>query len=136
MGGSLWKPLASFQHGPGHRHHTTHTGYQSMWFYQSLHSRIHPVNKTVVNFSCFCCHLLIFFQNKHFQKILSGTLSESQTVWIQIRTDALLVLMWVQIVCKCYQQTTKVTASKERVKRQTIALPIFFLWWLGREGEG
>ena len=31
-----------------------------------------------------------------------------QTVWIQIRTDILSVLIWVQTVCKCYQQTTKV----------------------------
>ena len=46
-----------------------------------------------------------------------GTLSECQTVWIQIRTDILLVLIWVQTVCKGYQQTTwKVAASKERVK--------------------
>ena len=37
-------------------------------------------------------------------------------VWIQIRTDVLLVLMWVLTVCKGYQQMTKVTASTERVK--------------------
>ena len=30
-----------------------------------------------------------FFSKLTFQKILSGTLSESQTVWIQIRTDIL-----------------------------------------------
>ena len=39
-----------------------------------------------------------------------------QTVWIQIRTDILSVLIWVQTVCKGYQQTTKVASSKERVK--------------------
>ena len=44
-----------------------------------------------------------FFQNYFFQKILSGTLSECQTVWIQT-------------VCKGYQQTTKVASCKERVK--------------------
>ena len=59
-----------------------------------------------------------FFQNQLFQKILSGTLSECQTVWIQIRTDILLVLIWVQTVCKCNQQTTKVAASMERVKHK------------------
>ena len=53
-----------------------------------------------------------FFQNYFFQKILSGTLSEWQTVWIQIRTDILSVLIWVQTVCKGYQQTTLVAASK------------------------
>ena len=55
-----------------------------------------------------------FFQNQLFLKILSGT-SECQTVWIQIRTDILSVLLWVQTVCKGYQQTTKVTTSMERV---------------------
>ena len=34
---------------------------------------------------------------------------------MQIRTDVLSVLIWVQTVCKCYQQITKVTASIERV---------------------
>ena len=59
------------------------------------------------NFSCFSCHL---------QKILSGTISECQTVWTQIRTD---ILIWLQIVCKGYQQTTKVAASKERRIQKT-----------------
>ena len=40
-------------------------------------------------------HLFFFFQ-----KIPSGTWSECQTVWIQIKTDILLVLIWVQTVCK------------------------------------
>ena len=38
-----------------------------------------------------------------------------QTVWIQIRTDVRSVLFLVQTVCKGYQQTTKITAGKERV---------------------
>ena len=33
-------------------------------------------------------------------------------------TDILLVLIWVQTVCKIYQQTTNATASKEGVRRQ------------------
>ena len=33
-------------------------------------------------------------------------------VSIQIWTDVLSVLIWVQTVCKCNQQTTKVAASK------------------------
>ena len=52
----------------------------------------------------------------NFQKILSGTLKECQTVWVQIRTDIMSVLIGVQTVCKGYQQTTKVAASKEKVK--------------------
>ena len=37
-----------------------------------------------------------------------------KTVWIQISTDALLVLICVQTVCKGYKQTAKVAASTER----------------------
>ena len=33
--------------------------------------------------------------------------SGSQTVWIQIRPDSLSGLIWVQTICKSYQQTTK-----------------------------
>ena len=40
-------------------------------------------------------------------------------VWIQIRTDQIrvrmLTLIWLRTIYKGYQQTTKVTASKERV---------------------
>ena len=38
------------------------------------------------SFSGFYCRLLTFFKINFFQKILSGTLSECQMVWIQIRT--------------------------------------------------
>ena len=47
-----------------------------------------------------------FFQNQLFQKILSGIPSECQTDWIQIRPDILSGLIWVQTVCKGYEQTT------------------------------
>ena len=40
-----------------------------------------------------------------FRKTLSGIPSECQTVWIQIRPDILSGLIWVQTVCKSYQQT-------------------------------
>ena len=66
--------------------------------------------------SCFRCGLLIFFQNYCFKKILSGMLSEyvCQTVWVQIRNDLLLVLIWVQTDCKgLYQQTTGIIASNQ-----------------------
>ena len=45
------------------------------------------------------------------------------TVWIQLTTDVLLVLIWVQTVCEGYQPTTNIVASKERVK-----LPIYILY--------
>ena len=57
------------------------------------------------------------FSKYFFQKHLSGTLSECQTVCIQIRTHVLLVLIWEQTVCKGYQQTTKVAANKKRVRK-------------------
>ena len=53
-----------------------------------------------------------FFFNYLFQKNLSGIPSESQSVWIQIRTGALSGLIWVQTVCKAYQQMTNL-CSKE-----------------------
>ena len=65
------------------------------------------------NFSGFCCRLLFFKIN--FVKILSRTLSECQMFWIQMRTDVLSVLIWVQTVFKGYKQTTNVATSKESV---------------------
>ena len=55
------------------------------------------------------------FQNELFQKILSETLSECQTVWIQIRPDRMSGLVLVQTVCQNYQQTTKFAAGRQRV---------------------
>ena len=49
-----------------------------------------------------------FFQNHFFQKILSGIPSEYETDLIRIRPDILSGLIWVQPVCKGYQQTTLV----------------------------
>ena len=49
-----------------------------------------------------------FIQKEKNKNILSGTLSEYLTVWIQTMSDVLSVLIWVQTVYKGYQQTTKV----------------------------
>ena len=54
------------------------------------------------------------FQNQHIWKGLSGTPSECQKVWIQIKPDILSDLIWVQTVCKNYQQTTLV--EKDLIK--------------------
>ena len=64
--------------------------------------------------SCFCCRLLMFFKIIFFQKLLSGTLSDCQTVWIQFRNDILSGLIWVQTVCKDYQQMRKYAPWQER----------------------
>ena len=57
------------------------------------------------------------FSKFFFQNILSGTWSECQTVWIQITADYQSVMICVQTVCKVYQKTTKVAASKESLGR-------------------
>ena len=49
-----------------------------------------------------------FFQNQIFQKHLSGIPSDYQTNWIQIRPHIMSGLVWVQSVCKDYEQTTLV----------------------------
>ena len=49
-----------------------------------------------------------FFQTQLFLSILSGIPSECQIVWIQVRPNILSGLIWVQSVCKSYQQTTLV----------------------------
>ena len=41
-----------------------------------------------------------------FPKILLGIPSECETDWVQIRPDILSGLIWVQNICKSYQQTT------------------------------
>ena len=64
------------------------------------------------NFSCFC-RLLAYFKINFFKKIFREY-NQCQTVWIQIRTDALSVLIWGQTVCKGYQQTAKMTSSMVR----------------------
>ena len=46
--------------------------------------------------------LLLLFFLKH----LSGISVECQAVWNQIMPDVLSGLIWVQIVCKGFQQTT------------------------------
>ena len=66
------------------------------------------------NFACFLSSA-DFFQNQLFRKICSGIPLECQAVWIQIRPDILSGLIWIQNICKGYQQTT---LSRQRVKRK------------------
>ena len=46
------------------------------------------------------------FQNQLFPKVLSGIPSECQTDGIQISLEKMSGLIWVQYVCKSYQQMT------------------------------
>ena len=68
------------------------------------------------NFSSFWCRLLTFFKINFFKKNFRNTI-RCQTIWSRSKTNVLWVLIWVQTVCKGYQQTTKVTASMERVEK-------------------
>ena len=52
------------------------------------------------NCSCFYFRLLTFFKIKFLNINHPGPPSECQTVWIQIKTDIVLVIIWVQTVCK------------------------------------
>ena len=68
------------------------------------------------NCSCFYFRLLTFFKTKFIELNHQGPPSECQTVWIQIKTDILLVFIWVQTVCKKgYWQTTKLSTGMQRV---------------------
>ena len=78
-------------------------------------------------FFVFTCCLCIFFQNQLFQKILSGIPPECQTDWIQIRPDILSSVIWVQTVCKSYQQTT--LGDKELIENLVFSAVTFCLFF-------
>ena len=67
-----------------------------------------------------------------FQKIISGTLSGCQTVWIQIRASILSVPTCVQTVCNGYQQTATVATSKHRL-RLFLSLFLNMFWLRGKK---
>ena len=48
--------------------------------------------------------ILTFLHTESFYAV-SGTLSEFKVIWIQIRSDVLSVLIWVQTDCLGYLQT-------------------------------
>ena len=60
----------------------------------------------------FACYFVIYWF--YFSKNFPGTLSVCQMVWNQIRTDILLVLIWVQAVCKGYQLISRDTIDVPR----------------------
>ena len=56
------------------------------------------------------------FFSKLFRKILSEIPSECQSVWNQIRFNILSGLIWVQTVCKSYQEMALVGKDFRREK--------------------
>ena len=74
-----------------------------LWMAQNLALSIWMYSFVIGSFSMFFFFTFPdFFQNQLFQKILSRILSESQIVWPNVLSG----LIWVQTVCKSYQQTT------------------------------
>ena len=65
------------------------------------------------NFNFFFVVSLSFFKINFFHKILSRTIPECKTVWIQISPDVVSGLIWVQTICKNHQQMTKFTAGRQ-----------------------
>ena len=66
-----------------------------------------PISVIWINASVNSLHAVMsyadfVFKINFFQVILSGTISEYQSVWNLIRT---YVLIWAQTVCKGFQQT-------------------------------
>ena len=67
------------------------------------------------NCSCFYFCLLTFFKIKFLKINHPRPPSECQTVWIQIKTDILLVFIWVQTVCKRLLADDKLSTGMQRV---------------------
>ena len=84
-----------------------------------------------LHFSLLACWVILLSKSTFSQKFnLLGIPSEWQTVCIQIRPDVLSGLIWVQVVCKGFQQARKITTRRLRVNqkaplsRQTAALKV------------
>ena len=84
---------------------TLKEGYVGSLHYLLFHRHLNSLSPG--KFFMLFCRLLICSKST-FQKILRGIQSECQTEWIQIRPDILSGLIWVQSVCKCYEQMTLV----------------------------
>ena len=93
----------------------------SRWFKNSY------LQKSVILISFWIYKYCFFFILSHFYHcaiFYSGCWIFSmpygcQTVWIQIRPNILLGLIWIQTVCKGYKQTTNGAPSGQKVKYKT-----------------
>ena len=66
-----------------------------------------------------------FFLKSTFSKRVSRLVSECQTVWVEIRPNVLSGLIWVQTVCKGYQQMTLVGKELRKKERHlSYCIPI------------
>ena len=60
-----------------------------------------------------------FFQTQHFRKISFSNTTSVKQIRIKIRPNILSDLIWIQTVCKCYQQTALTHTVKENVLNST-----------------
>ena len=88
---------------------TLTSGFISRFFllyYSYLSSNVSCARPIPLGAFVTCLWHFLFFKIKVFKKQKKGLPSECQTVWILIWPDILLDLIWVQTVCKRYQQRT------------------------------
>ena len=71
------------------------------------------------------CHLLIFLEINIFEKKNPKCHQSVKHFWIQIRPDVLSGLIWIQTVCKGYQQTT--VLGKEIIVKCFIVNTLLFI---------
>ena len=76
------------------------------------------------------CGLLIF-SKLAVSKYSFRKSSECQTVWIQIRPDILLGLIWVQSACKSYQQMTLADILLLRLHKTSVSFIYFGTYNMG-----
>ena len=69
---------------------------------------------TALSISAFFTPAVVFLINL-FTQIFPEN-HQCQKIWIQVRSNKMLGLIWFQTVCKGYQQTTKVATCRERAE--------------------
>ena len=70
--------------------------------------------------SCMLSKFACFFVICGFFFFFSRIPSECQTIWIQIKPSIFFCLIWVQTVCKGYQQTTKVATKRGKSQNKEV----------------
>ena len=61
----------------------------------------------------YCLLIFFYFFLFFFQKIISQKHLRVKKIWIHTRSDILLDLIWVQVVCKCFQEKTSSQSVNE-----------------------
>ena len=91
---------------------------ETVYFYQLLDFQILLL---LFLHTLLMCHILLF------GCWIFSTPSMCPTVWIQVRPNILSGLIWVQSVCKRYQQTTKVALAGKELNAKQLTCRNYFL---------